>query len=606
MGHKGMRGGRPNAKAIQLPLRLAFSAIGLVSGLTIALALFAPKALDPTLGRALPSLLGACILGSILYAWACLKSHFSPASRWIAAGFAFKIGALAIPASAHLQEVICELAFAASLCVALFRLSDSRERKFWVARLFSDGIVGILALIAFGWFLHLQPLLQRIEAWNTVNVLHVIQGVVEVGFFIGALVIGLQSRSAELRPARRLLIASMFFCMAHSMLHSLHMDAGSVGLYDSTIVVANAIMLFFAAHAAVRSSVRNVSSQERGPLRRRLPSSLLFLFVPTSFAWSGVVFAATGISVDLFVAIFCSITLMTAVMIRQVILIRDNRALEAEYQTALADLREKSGKIHQVSNQLVDRNMELESMQAELKNTILELERQRSVAIKNSEKAKHANEELRYMQLGLLDHLRKAESANKELEEVKAELMATNESMADANRMLLLASQTDGLTGLPNHRSIHESLADEMEWAQSKGDPVTLCLFDVDHFKSFNDTFGHLAGDDCLRLLAKTVREVLRGGDILGRYGGEEFAVIFRRTSLAQAVFVAERIRSHIESTDFGHRKVTVSLGLASSDEAFGGANELIQAADEALYAAKRGGRNRTSIHMPDQDRKAA
>jgi diguanylate cyclase len=346
--------------------------------------------------------------------------------------------------------------------------------------------------------------------------------------------------------------------------------------------------------------------QEKGPLRRRLPSSLLFLFVPTSFAWSGVVFAATGISVDLFVAIFCSITLMTAVMIRQVILIRDNRALEVDYKDTLADLKEKNDQIHKVSNQLVDRNLELESMQAELKNTILELERQRSVAIKNAEKAKHANEELRYMQLGLLDHLRKAESANKELEEVKAELMATNESMADANRMLLLASQTDGLTGLPNHRSIHESLADEIEWAQSKGDPVTLCLFDVDHFKSFNDTFGHLAGDDCLRLLAKIVRECLRGGDILGRYGGEEFAVIFRRTSLGEALFVAERIRSVIESTDFGHRKVTVSLGIASSDEVGESVNELIQAADEALYSSKRTGRNKTSIHMPQSDRKAA
>jgi diguanylate cyclase len=277
-----------------------------------------------------------------------------------------------------------------------------------------------------------------------------------------------------------------------------------------------------------------------------------------------------------------------------------------DYKDTLADLKEKNDQIHKVSNQLVDRNLELESMQAELKNTILELERQRSVAIKNAEKAKHANEELRYMQLGLLDHLRKAESANKELEEVKAELMATNESMADANRMLLLASQTDGLTGLPNHRSIHESLADEIEWAQSKGDPVTLCLFDVDHFKSFNDTFGHLAGDDCLRLLAKIVRECLRGGDILGRYGGEEFAVIFRRTSLGEALFVAERIRSVIESTDFGHRKVTVSLGIASSDEVGESVNELIQAADEALYSSKRTGRNKTSIHMPQSDRKAA
>lgn len=606
MGHKGMRGGTPNAKAGKLRLRLVFSVIGLLSVLAIALAILAQHTSDVALKQAFPSVLGAFLFGSILYAWGRLKSHFSVASRWIATGLAFKITALVLPESAHLPAATCELAFAVTLCVGLARLADSRERKFWDARLFSDGIVGILALIAFGWFLHLQPLLQRIDAWNTINILHVSQAIVEIGFFIGALVIGLQSRSAELRPARRLLIASIFFCMAHSMIHSLHMGVANGGLDVSAAAITDAVMLFFAAHAAVRSSIRNVSVQEKGPLRRRLPSSLLFLFVPTSFAWSGVVFAATGISVDLFVAIFCSITLMTAVMIRQVILIRDNRALEAEYQTALADLREKSGKIHQVSNQLVDRNMELESMQAELRNTILELERQRSVAIKNSEKAKHANEELRYMQLGLLDHLRKAESANKELEEVKAELMATNESMADANRMLLLASQTDGLTGLPNHRSIHESLADEMEWAQSKGDPVTLCLFDVDHFKSFNDTFGHLAGDDCLRLLAKIVRECLRGGDVLGRYGGEEFAVIFRRTSLGEALFVAERIRSVIESTDFGHRKVTVSLGIASSDEVGESVNELIQAADEALYSSKRTGRNKTSIHMPQSDRKAA
>ena len=129
-------------------------------------------------------------------------------------------------------------------------------------------------------------------------------------------------------------------------------------------------------------------------------------------------------------------------------------------------------------------------------------------------------------------------------------------------------------------------------------------MIDVDFFKKFNDQYGHQAGDDCLRLIAKTIQcSVRRAGDLVARYGGEEFIVLLVNSSIEKATIVAEKIRKQIEKLDIPHNKsdcadtVTISLGVSSSIPLLeSSANRLIQLADQALYQAKRLGRNCVKI----------
>jgi diguanylate cyclase (GGDEF)-like protein len=131
---------------------------------------------------------------------------------------------------------------------------------------------------------------------------------------------------------------------------------------------------------------------------------------------------------------------------------------------------------------------------------------------------------------------------------------------------------------------------------------VSLVLFDIDHFKQFNDAFGHQAGDECLSAIACAVSQGTRSaGDTLVRYGGEEFAVILPRTSLTEGIEVAERLRATVMARGIPHPCVagpgciTVSLGVATMRPEEGGAASLIERADRCLYAAKRAGRNRVA-----------
>lgn len=155
----------------------------------------------------------------------------------------------------------------------------------------------------------------------------------------------------------------------------------------------------------------------------------------------------------------------------------------------------------------------------------------------------------------------------------------------------------DGLTGIANKRHLLEFLDRELARSCRYGRPLTLVLFDVDHFKRINDGLGHLAGDYTLRELAAVVRADIQSGEFFGRYGGEEFAVVLPETPLANALALAERLRGQVEGHAFefeGTRfAVTISLGVAAaSGEESQTAQELIRAADEALYRAKTEGRN--------------
>jgi len=172
--------------------------------------------------------------------------------------------------------------------------------------------------------------------------------------------------------------------------------------------------------------------------------------------------------------------------------------------------------------------------------------------------------------------------------------------LAAQNLGLRHETQTDALTGVANRRCFDATLAVTWQRARSAGDWVGLIMIDVDHFKPFNDHYGHQGGDDCLRIVAEQARSQLRVGDLLARYGGEEFAVILPGAPLMMVASIAERIRACVEALALPHAgigptaRVTVSLGVTSLMPADGhNARRLIEAADSNLYDAKRTGRNR-------------
>lgn len=158
-------------------------------------------------------------------------------------------------------------------------------------------------------------------------------------------------------------------------------------------------------------------------------------------------------------------------------------------------------------------------------------------------------------------------------------------------------SVTDALTGLLNRRYLEERLTEEIKRSNRHGYPMSFMMIDVDEFKSYNDSFGHPEGDKVLKIVGHVLRDTLRGADVAARYGGEEFSILLPQTTSEEAYTIAERIRVRIEETDFLNRKVTVSLGIASCSLELNSADDLIAAADKALYEAKRRGRNNVKLY---------
>lgn len=198
-------------------------------------------------------------------------------------------------------------------------------------------------------------------------------------------------------------------------------------------------------------------------------------------------------------------------------------------------------------------------------------------------------------------------TTHRRLEATRRELELQTRALEDANFLLANAIDTlhristqDGLTGVSNRRHFDDTLVLEWRRALRKSVPLSLLMIDIDHFKAFNDAAGHQAGDDCLRRVAQALQDSLqRASDLVARYGGEEFAVLLPECDLEHARILAETLRRRIAALDLDHpgspaRVVTISAGVAAVTPERGAAAEtLVRLADEALYAAKRGGRNR-------------
>ncbi len=197
------------------------------------------------------------------------------------------------------------------------------------------------------------------------------------------------------------------------------------------------------------------------------------------------------------------------------------------------------------------------------------------------------------------------EKQKMELEQLYDQLQRANQALASANQelmainaMLSQAAITDSLTGLRNHRAFQESLLSLVEMAERYGQPLSLIMLDIDHFKQFNDRFGHPAGDELLRQVASVLRQSARAYDVVARYGGEEFAILLPNTDLQEAVQVAERLRKQISAIQNPHMPISASFGVATYRHGSAPAT-LLYEADSALYEAKRRGRDCVYTHDP-------
>jgi diguanylate cyclase (GGDEF)-like protein len=181
-------------------------------------------------------------------------------------------------------------------------------------------------------------------------------------------------------------------------------------------------------------------------------------------------------------------------------------------------------------------------------------------------------------------------------------LKKKNDELEKANETLKNLACRDGLTGLYNHRYFQEYLIFELYRSSRNKETFSMLFLDLDFFKQYNDTHGHLEGDQLLRSLAGILKKSIRRSDVLARYGGEEFVLILPATPKANARIVGEKIRRFVESYPFKGRdkqpqkKVTLSIGIATFPDDGTDRSSLIQCADLAMYRAKNGGRNRVCI----------
>jgi len=208
---------------------------------------------------------------------------------------------------------------------------------------------------------------------------------------------------------------------------------------------------------------------------------------------------------------------------------------------------------------------------------------------------------IRGLEIGVNDYLMRPIDSNELHARARTQIRKKRyaDRLRDNVQQSIEMAITDGLTGLYNRRYMESHLGSLLEQAASRGKPLTILVLDIDFFKSINDGYGHDAGDDVLREFAVRIRKSIRGIDLACRLGGEEFVIVMPETDMAVATIVAERLRRRIASEPFGISQgakaidVTISIGIATLDTADDNASSILKRADQALYRAKRDGRNR-------------
>ena len=211
---------------------------------------------------------------------------------------------------------------------------------------------------------------------------------------------------------------------------------------------------------------------------------------------------------------------------------------------------------------------------------------------------------LRAIVESLVQAAKEMESSNHRLEErLSASKQEINELQVNLE-VVRNESLTDPLTQLANRKYFDSKLELAIVEARAKSEPLSLMLIDIDHFKNFNDSYGHLIGDQVLRLVATSVQQNVKGQDIAARYGGEEFAVVLPNTLLRSAITVADHIHRAVMTKEVVKRstgenlgRVTISIGVACLHKS-DSAQTLIERTDDCLYAAKRHGRNRVMCEI--------
>jgi diguanylate cyclase (GGDEF)-like protein len=178
---------------------------------------------------------------------------------------------------------------------------------------------------------------------------------------------------------------------------------------------------------------------------------------------------------------------------------------------------------------------------------------------------------------------------------MNVDLARQRKELQKANTALSELAITDGLTGLKNHRHFREILEEAFACSARENTLCSVILLDVDRFKQYNDTYGHPAGDDVLRIVSKILQQNARSYDVVARYGGEEFVILCRSARKETAMRVAERLRKVMEKYSWPRIPVTASFGVSTYSLRSASASDLVSEADKALYRSKEDGRNRVT-----------
>ncbi len=208
---------------------------------------------------------------------------------------------------------------------------------------------------------------------------------------------------------------------------------------------------------------------------------------------------------------------------------------------------------------------------------------------------------VRALDLGVNDYIARPVDPNELVARTLTQIRRKrfNDRLRTSVKQTIELAVTDGLTGLNNRRYLDSHMKMLFNRAKARNRPLSICITDIDRFKSVNDTYGHDSGDDVLKEFSSRIRSTVQGADLACRYGGEEFVVVMPDTAADVAAAVAERLRSIIESKPFsiqsgsGLLSLTASMGIATISDGIETPEQLLKQADRALYEAKNGGRNR-------------